>query len=170
MHAHRQPDLLDETIGLVEVARSPGGDDFPPDGAAAAPAGDEVVERKPPRRAAVDAAPAVTREEGAAGDLALDRPRHPDVVHEPDHVRPGEGRRGGAEWSLERLDHLRLALEHEHVRAPNRADVQRLIARVQNEYLHPLRNVAMATAGAYRAIARSTASRSSGERATGARP
>ena len=40
--------------------------------------------------AAVDAAPAVTREERAARDLALDDPRDADVGEEPDHVRPRE--------------------------------------------------------------------------------
>jgi hypothetical protein len=33
------------------------------------------------------------------------------------------------------LDHLGLALEHEDVRTPVRAHVQRLIACVQDEYL-----------------------------------
>ena len=45
-----------------------------PDGVAAAALRDDVVERQSAvRRAAVDAPPAVTCEEGAAGDLALDR-------------------------------------------------------------------------------------------------
>jgi hypothetical protein len=36
---------------------------------------------------------------------------------------------------VELLDHLGLALEHEHVSTPNRRDVERFVARVQDENL-----------------------------------
>ena len=44
---------------------------------------------------------------------------------------------------LELLDHLGLALEHQDMRTPNRRDVQRLVAGIQDENLLHLRgNVA----------------------------
>ena len=44
---------------------------------------------------------------------------------------------------LQFLDHLRLSLEDEHVRPPDRGHVERLVARVQDEnVLHLGRNVA----------------------------
>ena len=53
--------------------------------------GHDVVESQPAGGgAAVDAAPAVTGEQRAPGDLPLDRARHADVLDEPDHVRPGD--------------------------------------------------------------------------------
>ena len=88
---------------------------------------------------------------------------------------PRERGRGRAKWSVELLDHLRLALEDEHVRAAQRAHVERLVTRVQDEnLLHPGRNVPEADRRSrpdrhgrrQRPIARSTASCSSGERAT----
>ena len=39
------------------------------------------------------------------------------------------------ERPVELLDHLRLALEHEHMRPPNRRYVERLVARVQHQDL-----------------------------------
>src|SRR5581483_2521409 len=100
------------------IAGRAGGDDVLPARIAALRARDDVVERQPPvRRAAVDAAPAVTGEERAARDLALDHPRHTDVVDEPDHVWPPERVGGRAKWSIELFDHLGLALEDEHVGA-----------------------------------------------------
>ena len=76
-------------------------------------------------RAASDAygAEMKRREERAARDLPLDRPRNADVVDEPDDVRPHERVRGRPEWSLERLDHLGLALEDEHMGTPHRSHV-----------------------------------------------
>ena len=97
---------------------------------------DHVVERQPPGGgAAVDAAPAVTGEERAPRDLPLDRPRDADVLDEPDHVRPGVRVGRGAQGLGQALEDLGLALPDEHVRAPNRADVQRLVTRVQDEDL-----------------------------------
>ena len=67
------------------------GDHVLPHRLAALRARHHVVERQPAaRRAAVDAAPAVTGEERAARDLALDDPRDADVVEEPNHVWPRE--------------------------------------------------------------------------------
>jgi hypothetical protein len=95
-----------------------------------------VVERQPVRRgAAVDAAEAVSREERPPGDPALDRVRHPHVHEQPDHVRPDEGARRRVERPVQALDHLRLALPHKHVGAPHGTDVERLVARVQDENL-----------------------------------
>src|SRR6478752_3826224 len=74
-------DLLERAVALAEVARRTGGDDVLPDRLAALRARDDVVEGEPPARAAaVDAAPAVAGEEGAARDLPLDRPWHADIV------------------------------------------------------------------------------------------
>src|SRR4029077_17462234 len=86
-------------------------------------------------RPAVHALPAVTSEERPTRDLPLHHPRNADVVHEPDDVWPRIHRRGRAKWSVELFDHLRLALEDENVRAPERAHVQRLVTRVQDQYL-----------------------------------
>src|SRR4029079_10065226 len=78
-------DLLERAVALPEVAGRAGGDDVLPDRLAALRARDDVVEGEPSARgAAVDAAPAVAGEEGAARDLPLDRPRHADVVDQPD--------------------------------------------------------------------------------------
>src|SRR6266540_746565 len=69
--------------------------------------------------------------------------RNAYVGDEPDHVRPRKrvGRR--MEPFLELLDHLGLALEHEHVGTPNGRDVQWLVARIEDEnLLHLGRNVA----------------------------
>src|SRR5581483_8841988 len=110
-------------------------------------------------------------------DLPLHPPRDAHVVHEPDDVWPRIDRRGRAEWSVELFDHLRLALEDQDVRAPDRAHVEGLETRIQDQdLLHAAENVAQQTAPhaparpGYRPIARSTASCSSGERATDALP
>ena len=101
---------------------------------ALSPEEEEAVEREPPAGlAAVDAAPVVTCEERSPRDLALRGPRHVHVGDEPDHVGPGEGAGRRPQRLSELLDHLRLALEHEHVSTLDRRHVQGLIARVQNE-------------------------------------
>src|SRR3954466_6299650 len=90
-----EPRLLQRSVPLAQIARCTGRDHVLPHRLAALRARDHVVERQPSRgRPAVDAAPAVAREEGATGDLPLDRPRHPDVLDEPDHMRPGEAAGG----------------------------------------------------------------------------
>ena len=49
---------------------------------------------------------------------------------------------GRAKWSVELLDHFRFAFEDEDVRAAQRAHVQRLVTRIEDEYmLHFARNV-----------------------------
>src|SRR5258708_4931735 len=129
-------DLLERAVALAQVAWGARGDDVLPDRLAALRARDHVVEREPAARgAAVDAAPAVPGEEGPSGDLALDRPGYPHVVDEPDHVRPDEGGGRGPERLGELLDDLGPAFVKEHVGAPNRAHVQRLVAGVQDENL-----------------------------------
>jgi hypothetical protein len=95
-----------------------------------------MVEGQPAARgAAVDAAPAVTRKERAARDLPLHDAWHADIAEEPDHVRPRKPLRGRAEWSVELLDHLRLPLVDKHVRASERAHIERLEAGVQDQNL-----------------------------------
>ena len=112
------------------------GDDVLPDRLAAAAARDDVVERQPAAAdAAVDAAPAVAREERAARDLPLHAVRDADVGDQPDHVRPGNDVDADVSGRSSSLEHLRLALEHEHVRPPDGGHVQRLVARVQDENL-----------------------------------
>ncbi len=165
-----------------------GGDDVLPVRVAASRAGHHVVERQPAAgRAAVDAAPAVSGKERPAGDLSLVRLGDADVLDEPDHVWSGERVGGGVQGRLVLLEHLRLPLEHEHMRAPNRADVQRLVARIEDENLtQGLAKGTGATRGFRRvgvtpsspqglsdttgAIARSTACCSSGDSAIGVRP
>ena len=100
-----------------------------------------MVERESAAAAAVDAPPAVAGEERSSGNLPLHRPRHPDVVDEADHMRSLEGRGGRMERQVVLLQDFGLALEHEDVCAPNRADVQRLVARVQDENLLHLREM-----------------------------
>ena len=103
-----------------------------------------MVEREPAARcAAVDAAPAVTGEERPPRDLSLDRARDPHVVDEPDHVGPRVGVARRVERLVELLEHLRLALEDEHVSTSHRRDVQGLVARVEHQDLrHDTKNVA----------------------------
>jgi hypothetical protein len=50
-------------------------------------------------------------------------------------MRPLVGVRCRAQRLLERLDHFGLAFEDEHVRTPDRADVQRLVAGIQDQDL-----------------------------------
>ena len=131
-----QPGVLEQAVALAQVARRAGGDDVLPDRLAPLRARHDVVERQPAAGgAAVDAAPAVAREERAPRDLALDRARHADVLDEPDHVRPDEGVGRGAQALRQALEDLRLPLPHEHVRAPHRTDVERLVTCVQDENL-----------------------------------
>src|SRR5581483_12359056 len=94
--------LVGQAVALAQVAGRARGDDVLPGRVAAARPRYHVVEREASAgRPAVDAAPAVTGEEGAAGDLALDEAGYADVVHEPDDVRPAEGVAGRAKWSVE---------------------------------------------------------------------
>ena len=170
--------LLQQPVALAQVARRAGGDDVLPRRVAAARARDDVVERQPAAgRAAVDAAPAVTGKQGAAGDLPLHHPGHAHVVHEPDDVGPSIGVARGAEWSVQLLDDFSLPLVDEHVRAAQRAHIERLVTRIENEnLLHRGRRVPAKEAievvskSCQRPIARSTASCSSGESATAAFP
>src|SRR6185503_5340439 len=130
-----------------QVARRAGGHDVLPDRIPAPASRHDVVERQAAGRAAVLAAPAVPREECAAGDPALDRARDTNVGEQPDHVRPRETPARRAQRALDRLDDLGLALEHEHVRAPYGADVQRLEARVQDEDLEHEQNCTVQACG-----------------------
>src|SRR6476619_5189045 len=49
----------------------------------------------------------------------MQRQGYPHVLDEPDHVRSRESDGRRSEGLVELLDHLCLALEHEHVRTPN---------------------------------------------------
>ena len=122
-------------------------DDVLPHRCAPARAWDDVVEREPVALGpAVDALPAVAGEQDTARDALRDAARHPDVRHEPDDVRSREGRRRRPQRLTVALEHLGLPLPHEHVRATDRAHVQRLVARIQDEdALHRARNVAPAS-------------------------
>src|SRR3954454_22226816 len=156
--AHRVPELLDEAVRLAQVAGRARRHDVLPHGVAAAATRHDVVEREPAGRAAVDAPPAVASEKRAARDLPLHRARHADVADEPDHVRPHERGRRRPERTVERLEHLSLALEHEHVGTLDSAHVQGLIARIQNQDLHQRKCTFKRGFRRlrYRAIARST--------------
>jgi hypothetical protein len=139
LHVH----LVREAVALAQVARGAGGDDVLPRGVAALRAGNHVVEGEAPGRgAAVDTAPAVTGEQGAARDLSLHHARNPDIVDEPDDVWPLIRVSGRAKWSVQLLDHLCLALEDEDVGAAERAHIERLVTRIENEnLLHSAGNV-----------------------------
>src|SRR5438876_2538215 len=132
MHAY----LLEQAVALTQVARSAGGDDVLPDRLAPAAPRHDVIQGQPaPVLAAVDAAPAVAREERPPRDLPLHRAWHPHVLDEPDHMRPGIGVARRAERLVELLEHLGLALEHEDVRPSHGRHVQWLVARVEDENL-----------------------------------
>src|SRR6186997_3288724 len=89
-------------------------DDVLPHRGPAARTGYDVVEREAvPLGAAVDAFPAVSREQHAPGDALRHAARHADVGDEPDHVRSREGRARGPERLPMALDHLRFALPDE---------------------------------------------------------
>src|SRR5438876_3759477 len=129
-------DLVQQPVALAQVARRARGDDVLPDRAAAAAARHDVVERQAPGgAAAVDAAPAVTRKERPARDLALDPARNAHVGDEPDHVGPGIRARGGMQRDVELLEHLSLALPDENVGAADRAHVERLVTGIQDQNL-----------------------------------
>src|SRR5688500_13651991 len=66
-------DLVREPVALAAVARRAGGDDVVPARAAALRARDHVVDGEARAGTAVLALPAVAREHGAPGDLALVR-------------------------------------------------------------------------------------------------
>src|SRR6187551_3200790 len=86
-------------------------------------------------RPALDAAPVVPGEQRAAGDLALDGPRDAYVRDEPDHVRPLIRVARGTKRLLQLLQYLGLTLEDKHGRATHGSDVQRFVARIQDENL-----------------------------------
>ena len=90
---------------------------------------------RPPDVPQYDAAPAVAGEQHPARDAALDGSWHAHVLEEPDHERPHERPFSRAQRVVGPLHHLGLALPHEDVRPAHRAHVQRLVARVQDEYL-----------------------------------
>src|SRR4051794_24891426 len=92
LRVQRHRHLLEQPVALAQVAGRARGDDVLPLRPAALRARDDVIERKAAARlAAVDAFPAVAREERAPRDLALDDPRHANVGEEANDVRPGVG-------------------------------------------------------------------------------
>ena len=98
--------------------------------------GHDVVDGEVRARAAVLAGPVVAGEHRPPGDLAaMGVARDSHVADEANHhrARHGAGRR--VQLPFRALDHLRLLLEQEHDGPAHRADVDRLIRRVQ--YEHP---------------------------------
>ena len=86
-------------------------------------------------RAAVHALPAVAREHRAAGDLALVAvARDAHVGHEPDHDRLRQRAGGPVQVGRADLDDLGLLLQQQHRRAAHRADVDRLVRRVEDQH------------------------------------
>ena len=84
--------------------------------------------------AAVLAGPGVAGEHRLAGDLAaVDVAGDADVAHQPDDAGALEREALGVEGALAALEDLRALLEHEHGGAPDVADVDRLVARVEDE-------------------------------------
>ena len=102
---------------------------------AAAAARDHVVDGQPGRLvAAVLAGVGVAREHRLAGDLApVDVARDAHVADQPDHARPVELEPLGVQRALAVLEQLGARLEHQDGRAPHRADVDRLVAGVEDQ-------------------------------------
>ena len=156
-HVH----LVRQAVALAQVARRARGDDVLPDSSRrrASAGSRDRASAGSPGRAAVDAPPAVTGKERAARDLALHHARNPHVGDEANYVWPAVRVAGRAKWSRELFDHLRLSLEHEHVRAAKRAHIQGLVTGVQDQdLLHQPRNLAKEPAStgsaAHRAVDR----------------
>ena len=98
-------------------------------------------------RAAVLAGPAVAGEDGLAGDApAVDVARDADEADQADHLRAVEPHGLGAQDVVSVLEHLRLLLEEEDERPSHRADVEGLVARVEDQ--HP--SAGQAAGGGYR--------------------
>ena len=84
--------------------------------------------------AAVLAGPAVAGEDRLAGDApAVDVPGHPDEADQADDLGAVEAHRLGAQDAVAVLEHLGLLLEQEHQGPPHGADVERLVARVEDQ-------------------------------------
>ena len=113
-----------------------GGDDVLPHRLAAAAARDHVVDGEPGRLvAAVLAGVGVAGEHRLAGDLApVDVARDAHVADQPDHARAGRAS-SRSECSAPSPFSSTSArrLQHQHRRAADRADVDRLVARVEDE-------------------------------------
>ena len=127
--------LARHPVALAAVARRAGGDDVLPRRRPAAAAGDHVVDGQPGGlAAAVLAGVGVASEHRLAGDLApVHVARDADVANQPDHARAIELEPLGVQRPLPPLDHLGSRLEHEHGGAPDRADVDRFVARVEDQ-------------------------------------
>src|SRR5512144_1775904 len=145
------PDLVGEAVALLAIARSAGGDDVLPDRFASATARDDVVDRQAwPARAAVLAGPAVPGQDRLARDAApVDVSRDPHEADQADHLRPVDAHRLGAENVVATLEHLGLLLQDEDQRPAHRADVEWLVARVQDQHPPP----GQAAGGGYRYFA-----------------
>src|SRR5215211_5590757 len=131
--------LVRSAVALLTVARRAGGNDVLPDRFAAPTARDHVVHREAVRLApAVLAGPCVAGEHCLASDLAaMAVAWDPDVAHEADHAGPIEGEALGVKRPLTALDDLRAGLQHEDGRPPHVADIDRLVARIQDEHPAP---------------------------------
>src|SRR4051794_35408256 len=131
MHAR----LARGLVPLLAIAGRAGGDDVLPHRQPAATARDHVVDGEAGGLApAVLAGPRVAGEHSLAGDLAaMHVARDAHVPDEPDHAGPLEGEALRMEGALAALEDLRALLQHEHRGAPDVADVDRFVARVEDE-------------------------------------
>ncbi len=83
---------------------------------------------------AVLAGPGVAGEHRLAGDLApVHVARDAHVANQPDHAGPVEREPLRVQRPLAALEDLRTLLQHQHGGAPDVADVDRLVARVQHQ-------------------------------------
>ena len=128
-------DLAGQAVALAAVAGRAGGDDVLPDRLAAAAAGDDVVDGEAGfARAAVLAGPGVAGEDGAAGDLAtVGLAGDPHVADQADHVGALHRHLLGVEGALAALQQLGLFLQEQDSGPSQRADVDRLIRRIEYE-------------------------------------
>ena len=100
--------------------------------------------------AAVLAGPAVARQHRLAGDpAAVDVARDAHEADQPDHLGPVEAHRLGAQDVVAALEHLGLLLQDQHQGAADGADVERLVARVEDQHPPP----GQAAGGGYRYLA-----------------
>src|SRR4029077_19377018 len=86
-------------------------------------------------RSAVLAGPAVAREHPGPGDLGpVGVARGPHTADQPDHDRWRDGGALRVQLPAPSLQQLGLVLQQQHHRPTHRADVDRLISRVQDEH------------------------------------
>src|SRR3954454_12354783 len=131
MHAR----LARRLVALPAVTGGTRGDDVLPHRLPAAAARDHVVDREASRLApAVLARPGVASEHRLTGDLApVHVARDAHVADEPDHAGSLKREAFRVKRSLAALEDLRALLQHQHGGPSDVADVDRLIACVQDQ-------------------------------------